>query len=125
MPLSNPGQPQPLNARHEEPVQEYAAVGGATDKINFVVPANKNLFITHWHTAVSEGKGNIFELQDDGVSLAAISTGEDGGPGYPMVFVDSNPVGPIAAGSTVRIHRDTGDSGKDWSGGFIGYLEDE
>ena len=116
---------QPLNSRQEEPVQEYGAIGGATDKINYTVTAGKNLFITEWHVAVAEGKGNIFELQDDGVSLAAIATGEDGGSGYPMVFTTDNPIGPIAAGSTVRIHRDTGDSGKDWSGGFIGYEEDE
>ena len=114
-----------IGTRHEDPVQEYGAIGGATDKINYIVTAGKNLFITQWHVSVSEGKGNIFELQDDGVSKASIATGEDGGSGYPMVFADNNPLGPIAAGSTVRIHRDTGDSGKDWAGGFIGYLEDE
>ena len=122
----SPTNPVPvISARVSGQVLEYAAIGGGTNKINYVVTTGKNLFISHWHVAVSEGKGNIFELQDDGVSLAAISTGEDGGPGYPMSFPGNNPIGPIAAGSTVRIHRDTGDSGKDWSGGFMGYEEDE
>jgi len=111
-------------ARVQEPVQQYGAIGGGTNKINYVVTAGKNLFIQQWHVSVSEGKGNIFELQDDGTSLAALATGEDGGNGGTMNFSDSNPIGPIAAGSTVRIHRDTGDAGKDWSGGFTGFEVD-
>ena len=63
-------------------------------------------------------------VQDDGVSLASIATGEDGGSGGSMILPKNNPIGPIASGSTVIIHRDTGDAGKDWSGGFIGYEED-
>lgn len=114
--------PLPIGATS---VQQYAAIGGATDKINYTVTTGKNLFIQQWHAAVSEGKGIIFELQDDGTSLASIATGEDGGSGGSMNFPDGNPIGPMAAGSTVRIHRDTGDAGKDWSGGFIGYEEDE
>ena len=113
-----------LPLRQIEPVQEYAAVGGGTNKVNYVVTAGKNLFIQQWHVAVSEGKGNVFELEDDGVAIAALATGEDGGPGGSMNFPDSNPIGPIAELSVVRIHRDTGDSGKDWSGGFVGYEED-
>lgn len=112
------------NARQSSPVQEYAAVGGATNKVNYTVTTGKNLFIEQWHVSVSEGKGNIFELQDDGTSLASIATGEDGGSGGTMLLPKHNPIGPIAAGSTVRIHRDTGDGGKDWSGGFTGYEED-
>ena len=109
----------------EDSVQQYGAVSSATDKINYTVTTGKNLFIQQWHVGVSEGKGNIFELQDDGASLASLATGEDGGAGGTMKFPINNPVGPIAAGSTVRIHRDTGDAGKDWSGGFIGYEVDE
>lgn len=106
-------------------IQEYAAIGGATDKVSYTVTTGKNLFIQQWHVAVSEGKGMIFELQDDGTSLAAIASGEDGGAGGSMNLAPGNPIGPIAAASLVIIHRDTGDAGKDWSGGFTGYEEDE
>jgi len=114
-----------LPSRFTETVQEYGTVSGATNKINYTVTAGKNLFIQQLHIAISEGKKYIVELQDDGVPLAALSSGEDGGQGGSMNLPDNNPIGPIAAGSVVRLSRVSGDSGKDWSGGFIGYEEDE
>ena len=41
-----------------------------------------------------------------------------------MVFPLMKPLGPFAAGEVVRLTRQEGDSGKDWSGGFMGYLEE-
>ena len=117
--------PLPPNTRHDNPVQEFADPATATNKINYVVPANMNLFIEQWHVSVSEGNKNVFELQDDGTALASIGNGESGGNTAPMLLPQFNPIGPIAAGSTVRISRTEGDSGKDWAGGFMGYLENE
>jgi len=117
--------PLPPNTRHDEPVQEYGPVGTATNKVNFVVPVSKNLFIEHWHACISEGDKMIIELQDDGVGLACIANGEAKDGGRSMPLPQFNPLGPIAAGSVVRLSRVVGASGKDWSGGFIGYLEDE
>jgi len=107
-----------------EKVQEYESPGTGRNKINYSVPANKRLFIQQWHVSVSEGTKNIFELQDDAVGVASIGNGENGGGGGTMLFPDDNPIGPFAAGSTIRVRREEGDAGKDWSTGFIGFLED-
>jgi len=111
-------------SRQKEPVQQYQTPSGATNKINYTVTTGKRLFIQQWHVSVSEGNKNIFELQDDTVGLASIGNGENGGNTAPMLFPIDNPIGPFAAGSVVRISRIEGDSGKNWSGGFIGYEED-
>ena len=84
-----------------------------------------NLFIEHWHTCISEGDKMIIELQDDGVGLSCIGNGEAKDGGSHMLFPVFNPMGPIAAGSTVRLSRVVGATAKDWSGGFVGYLEEE
>lgn len=110
--------------RHNEPVQEYQTASGATTKISYTVTAGKQLFIEHWHVSVSEGNKNIFELQDDGTGVASIGNGENGGNTAPMPIPKNNPLGPFAAGSVITITRIEGDSGKDWSGGFVGYEED-
>ena len=113
-----------LGERHDAVVQQYGAVGSATNKINYTVTTGKNLFIEQWHVSFSEGDKYIVELQDDGTALASVGSGEAKTGGGPMLLPESNPIGPIAAGSTVRLHREEGDAGKDWSGGFIGYEED-
>lgn len=110
--------------RHDSTVQEYE-FGTAADKISFAVPTGFNLFIEQWHVSFSEGDKYLIELEDDGVPLASLGGGEGKTGGGPMIFPDDNPLGPIAAGSTVTLNREEGDAGKDWSGGFIGYLEEE
>ena len=112
------------NLRRKESVQQFQSAAGATNKINYTVTTGKVLFIQHWHVSVSEGNKNIFELQDDGTGISSTGNGENGGNLAPVFFPVDNPLGPIAAGSVVRISRVEGDSGKDWSGGFIGYEED-
>jgi len=110
--------------RVEEPIQEQSVVSGATNKIDYTVTSGKNLFIQQWNVTFSEGKKYIIELQDDGVEISTIGSGEDGGDGYSINYPSDNPLGPIAAGSVVRLSRVEGDAGKDWAGGFTGFEED-
>jgi len=113
------------NYRHENPVQEHAMISGATNKINYIVPAGMNLFIEHFHVCISEGDGIVISLQDDGTGLACIANGEGKTGGGAVNLPLYNPLGPIAAGSTVRLSRIEGTSGKDWTGSCVGYLEEE
>lgn len=119
--------PLPTNARHQlsNIVQEHAALGTATNKINFVVPNGFNLFVEHFNVCIVEGDGIVIELQDDGTGLSCVGNGEAKEGGGSVLFPPFNPIGPIAAGSTVRLSRISGTSGKDWTGTIIGYLEAE
>lgn len=117
--------PMQLPPRHAEVVQEYDGVSGATTKVTYTVTTGKILFIELWYASASEGKKYIFELQDGGAAVASIGGGEDGNSPTPMRLPNSNPLGPFAAGQEIDIVRVAGDSGKDWSGGFVGYEEDE
>lgn len=110
--------------RQDESVQEYSGVSTAINKIDYVVPTGKNLFIQQFHVCIAEGDKIIIELQDDGTGLACVANGEGKTGGGVVPFPKDNPLGPISTGSTVRLRRIEGTSGKDWSGSFIGYLED-
>ena len=107
-----------------EPVQEYESINNNDNKINYVVPANKKLFIQYTEVAISEGDKMVVELQDDGVGISSGGNGAAGTGGGSRNFPVANPLGPIAAGSTVRLSRIEGDSGKPWAGGFVGFLLD-
>jgi len=118
---------QQLPRRHGEPIQRTASSSGVTNKINYVVPAGKNLFIEWWSICIEEGDKLIMEIQDDGTGLDCLGNGEGKSGGGVHLFPPSNPLGAetfIAPASVVRISRVSGDSGKDWGCGFIGYLED-
>lgn len=117
--------PLPMNSRHDDPVQEYQTVGTATNKINYLVPVGKTLFIELVYTAFSEGDKYIIEAQADGDPFVAVGGGEGKEGGESINAPQFNPWGPFSSGSIIRLHREVGTTGKDWSGGFTGYLEDE
>ena len=113
----------PINARHDSPVQGYAEPSGDDNKINYVVPADMNLFIEYVEVSISEGDKMVLEVQVDGTGISAGGNGAAGTGGGARLFPVFNPLGPIATGSTVRISRIEGDTGKDWGCGIVGYLE--
>jgi len=117
-----------LPRRHRESIQRTAAAANATNKINYVVPVGKNLFIEWWTVCIEEGDKMIIEIQDDGTGLDCLGNGEGKSGGDVHLFPQYNPLGsetPIAPGSTVRLSRVEGATGKAWGGGFMGYLEDD
>ena len=106
-----------------QPVQEYE-FGTAQNKIDYVVPADKVLYVQQLHVSFSEGDKYLIEIEADGVPFGSIGGGEGKTGGNPMLFPPTNPAGPFAAGVTIRLNRQEGDGGKDWGGGFFGFLRD-
>ena len=66
----------------------------------------------------------VLGFQVDGVTIWDVGLKEDGTSAFQAVAPDNNSFGPIAAGTQVRIRRISGDSGKDWSAAWFGFLED-
>jgi len=112
------------NYRHDSPVHEHGEISGATSKVNYVIPAGFNLFIEMWYIALSEGDKFIIELEVSGSHISSIGGGEGKEGGESINLPQHSPYGPFAPGATVTLHREEGTSGKDWSGGFVGYLEE-
>ena len=114
----------PMNSRHDEPVQIYQTVGTQVNKALFTVPDDKVFFVELIFTAFSEGDKYIIEAQADTEPFAAVGGGEGKEGGEAINAPQFNPWGGFPAGTNIRLRREIGTSGKDWSGGYSGYLED-
>ena len=107
----------------DQPVSEFVTFSTSTNKTLHTVAANKQLKITScWATNV-EGKMQI-EFQEDGSGFFSVGLNEQGGV-FGQISVDpQTPFGPFPATTVIRASRIDGDTGKDWSAGLTGYLED-
>jgi len=105
------------------PVNESEHRSTTATKINFTVPTGKKLFITSCWATSMEGKFFI-EFQVDGTVFFSIGIYETGSSFAQYESDLENAFGPFAAGTVIRASREQGDTGKEWSAGFLGFTED-
>ena len=112
--------------RVSQPVRAYTTFGTGQSKATYTVPANKVLYIQTAFVSLGDVGGTItVELQaPNGTGQASFMVQDDGTSHATTNWSDSNPLGSFTAGTTIRLYRVGGDSGKDWAGGWSGYLED-
>ncbi len=117
--------PQALLARVAQPIQEGEYNSNSQNHTLYTVPASKTLYITSVTTAYSDtSAGTLYiEWQEDGTPFHSHTIGDNIGSNH-SVFTDGNPLGPFSAGTVIRARRVRGNSGREWSVSFTGYLED-
>lgn len=112
-----------VQARVSEPVQVFESANSSRNKAEYTVPTGKVLFVQKFLIGIEEGK-MVIGFRVDGNVVWDVGLTEDGTSAFDAAAPDNNPFGPIAAGTDIDIRRVTGDSGKDWSAAWFGYLED-
>lgn len=109
--------------RHTEIVNEWDNRNTDRDKIEYTVPVGKVLYIQGFLISTMEAKVYA-ELQADGVAVASLAIDKDGTNTSQTNLDPAAPLGPYAAGVVIRIRREQGDSGKNWTANLHGYTED-
>lgn len=112
-----------VQARVTESVQETEAANTDRNKVEYTVPVGKVLYVQTFLVSVAEGK-MVLGFQVGGSSVWEVYLDETSTTAFQALAPDNNPFGPIPAGTEIRIRRVSGDSGKDWSAAYFGYLED-
>ena len=109
--------------RVSETVQQFESGNGDRNKTEYTVPTGKVLYVQTFLVSVEEGN-MVIGFQVGGATVWDVGLKEDGTSAFQAFAPQYNPFGPITAGTQVRIRRISGDSGKDWSAAWFGYLED-
>jgi len=107
------------------PVHEYDGFNNDTTKISYTVPTGKKLWISGWNlAAVSDAAGHAFALRIGSTQISWCCVNNDGTTTINRLYTDSNPFGPVSAGSVVTVQRIEGSSPENWGVELDGFLED-
>jgi len=112
-------------SRVEQPIHEYDGYNNNRTKISYTVPSGKVLYLQRlWASHLTDAVGHTIAFRTGTTQFYWMTFNNDGTTTFEKTYPESNPYGPISAGTTITAYRIDGSSSEEWTAGFDGYLED-